>query len=131
MRRKLRAERCHQVWRPVGGIHQAIVEKTQNRVGAVQRVPASALLQPFAQGDLLFQAGDDLAGVGQQKVSGAQSVQVRVVLEHPHADALVLAEQLEQLQAGEIDVVVFSSRYHDTINSACLFIFYTVALLHD
>jgi hypothetical protein len=44
---------------------------------------------------------------------------------------MVFAKQLEQLQAGEIDVVVFSGRHHNTINSACLFAFYVVALLHD
>ncbi|MNN20454.1 hypothetical protein D3C81_1337340 [compost metagenome] len=131
MRGELGAQGRHEVRRPVRGVYQTVIQEAQDRVGPMQRVPAPSPFQPGAQSHLLLEAGDHLAGISHQEIGSLDGLEIRVILENPHPDALVLAQQLEQLQAGEVDVVVLAGRHQNTINSSCLFVLRFVALPHD
>src|SRR4029079_2750480 len=48
--------------------------------------------------------------VRDEKIGLGERLQVRIVLEHAHAHALVAREQLEQLEPRKIDVVVLAAR---------------------
>ncbi|MNG06569.1 hypothetical protein D3C84_898200 [compost metagenome] len=67
MRGELRAEHLHELRRRIRSVDQPVVEETQHRVGAVQGIPAAALLQPLAQRYLLLGSGDHFAGVADQE----------------------------------------------------------------
>lgn len=68
MRGELAPQGFHEVTGPVRGIDQAIVQETQDGIGAVQCIPTTALLKPMAQCLLLIKAGYNFARIGNQKV---------------------------------------------------------------
>ena len=101
---ELAAERLHEdgvVARAV----DAVGLEVHDGVGAVRGEPALAARHEIAHGLLLLDGGVHVAGVADEEVGGGDGLGVRVVLEHAHAHVAVLVEQLEQLEAGEVDVV--------------------------
>jgi hypothetical protein len=110
MRDEHRAERLHEMRRDSRAVDAPILEKPQDRVRAVQRIPAAAALEPLAQRLLRLERRRDVARVRDEKIGFGERLQVRIVLEHAHAHALVAREQLEQLEPCKVDVVVLAAR---------------------
>ena len=73
---------------------------------ASQRLPRSDVVAQLLRGRLV---GHDVDRVRDQEVAGADRVDVAIVLGHARANAFVLAEQAEQLQACVVDVVVLAA----------------------
>jgi hypothetical protein len=75
----------------------------------VQRIPAPAPLQECAQRFLRLERGHHVAGVAHDEVGFVDRGEVRIVLEHAHAHPFVAREQLQQLEAREVDVVILAA----------------------
>jgi len=75
----------------------------------VEREPTSTPLYKRSQPFLLFEPWNNIACVADKKVGGGNCLDVRIVLEDPHAYAIVLGEQLQELEPGKIDIVILAT----------------------
>ena len=72
----------------------------------MQREPAPAARHEFPECRLLRLGGHQITGVGDQKITASDGVDVVIVRRNHRADRRVLGQELQQLEAGEVDVVV-------------------------
>src|SRR5262249_40166131 len=129
MRDELAAEHLHEALRFARCIPAAALEIAQYRVRTVQREPAPTFGEEPIERRTLCLARQHVARVSDQEVRARDSVRGRVVLMHARTNALLLAQQLEQLQAGEIHVVVFTAADEHCIDRAPSHGFYSCTRL--
>ena len=93
------------------GLTTPVRGQVQSGVGAMQGQPAPAALDPVTECFLLGQAGADVAGIGDQELDVVEQADVGIPVVAAHADARIVvhSEQCEQLQPGEVEVVVLSA----------------------
>ena len=105
---ELAAERLHQ-----GGVvaraMDAVGLEVHDRVRSVQGEPALAAGDEVADGFFLLRGGMHVAGVTDEEVGGGDGLGVAVVLADANADVVVFVQQLEDFEAGEVDVVPLSA----------------------
>ena len=90
----------------------------QYGIGAMQRKPALTALDEVAQYHLFFLSGHEIAGIGDEHIRGLYGFGVVIVGRHLHADLVVLRQQLQQFQAGKVDIVIVPGSDHVKIQSA-------------
>ena len=72
----------------------------------MQGQPTPSRRQEILQGGEFSGLRDDIAGVRDEKIGGSDCIAISVVLRHPDPDMLLFAEQLQELQACVVHVVV-------------------------
>ncbi len=82
----------------------------------MQRQPAPAGAEECLQRVLFVGGGHDIAGVAHEKIGRGNRAAVAVVRADLHADALVLAQQLEQFQAREVHVVIKAAAHQIAVD---------------
>ena len=112
VRQELAAERVGPHWdgsrravRPLFGS----VGRVQHAVRAVQGHPAAAALDPRSNGLLLVGRRAQIARVGHEKVRRRDGGDITEVLRHPDPHVIVDGEQLQELEPGEVEVVVLAA----------------------
>ncbi len=82
----------------------------------MQHIPASATLHPVAQRLLSFKRRNDITGVSDDEVGLKNIINIVVIFENAGTDTLVFAQQLEQFQPGEVDVVIQATCNQDLVD---------------
>jgi hypothetical protein len=107
---ELAADHLHEARRLARRRHAAL-DETQHRIGAVQREPLAAALEELVQRLGLALGGLDVAGIGDQHIAGGDRRGVGIIHRDARQIALVLGEELEELEPREIDVVILAGRH--------------------
>ena len=92
--------------------------RLERAVRAVQRQPATTVLDPRADGLLLLDRRTQIARVRDEEVRPGDRLDVGEVLRHLDPDVVILGKQLEQLEPGEVEVVVLAGAHQVGVDPA-------------
>ena len=106
---ELAAERLHECRRDPRRIPALALDVAEHGIRAVQGKPALAGLHVVTQPLGTRIVGQDVDRVGHQEVAGLDRRDVAKVLRDMGADLLVLQQQLQELDTGEVHVVVLAA----------------------
>ena len=109
MGEELAAERLHEDGVVAGAVN-AVGLEIHDGIRAVEGEPALAAGDEVAHNFLLLDGGVHIAGVADEEVGGGDGLGVAVVLANADANVVVLVEELQDFEAGEVDVVPLAAR---------------------
>ena len=89
----------------IGAIDFAIWSGAEDGVAAVEGEPAAAFIEEGFEGFGLGWCGDEIAGVSDEQGFGGEGFEAGVIAGDGRADDGVFGQQLEQFEAGEINIV--------------------------
>ena len=101
--------------RPLGTVHLAGLQKSQDRVGAVEREPSASC--PLKERQLLlFEPWRHIAGVADQKLSRRNALEIRIVSKTRTRTRSSSARSFQEPEPGKVDIVVFATSDQNAVH---------------